>query len=62
MQDLGFKKISLFRIIEKRIKGELPLLIRPVKHNYSDSEFFVEGLDLRKIENWHIKGICSDDS
>jgi len=62
IQDLGFKKVSLFRIIEKRIKGELPLLIRPVKHNYSDNDFFVEGIDLRKIKNWHIKGICSDDS
>jgi hypothetical protein len=62
LQDLGFKKVSLFRAIERRIKGELPLLIRPVKNSYSDKDFFVDGLDLRKIENWHIKGICSDDS
>jgi len=62
VQDLGFKKVSLFRTIERRIDGELPLLIRPVKHKYSDSDFFVEGLDLRKIENWHIKGICSDSA
>jgi GNAT superfamily N-acetyltransferase len=62
VQDLGFKKVSLFRVIERRIKGELPLLIRPVNHDYSNSDFFVEGLDLRKIENWHIKGICSDDA
>jgi len=62
VQKLGFKTASLFRAIERRIKGELPLLIRPVKHNYNDSDFFVEGLDLRKIENWHIKGICSDDT
>jgi len=62
VQDLGFKTVSLFRVIERRIRGELPLLIRPVKHDYSDSDFYVEGLDLRKIENWHIKGICSDDA
>lgn len=62
LQDLGFKKVSLFRAIERRFNGELPLLIRPVKHNYSYSDFFVEGLDLREIENWHIKGICSDDA
>jgi hypothetical protein len=61
LQDLGFKNVSLFRFIERRITGELPLLICPVKHNYSDNDLFVEGLDLRKIENWHIKGICSDD-
>ena len=60
IRDLNFKKVSLFRTIEKKVYGELPLLIRPVKKNYSDSDFFVEGLDLRKIENWHIKGICSD--
>jgi hypothetical protein len=62
LQDPWFKKVSLFRAIERRIKGELPLLIRPVKQNYSDSDFFFEGLDLRKIENWNIMGICSDDS
>jgi hypothetical protein len=62
IQDVRFKKVSLFRIIERRVHGELPLLIRPVKQNYSDSDFFVEGLDLRKIENWNIMGICSDDS
>jgi len=62
VQDLGFKNVSLFRAIERRVNGELPLLIRPVKHNYSESDFFVEGLDLREIKNWHIKGICSDDA
>ena len=62
IQDLGFKKVSLFRTIERRISGELPLLIRPVKQNYSESDFFVEGLNLRIIENWLIKGICSDDA
>jgi GNAT superfamily N-acetyltransferase len=59
---LGFKTVSLFRAIEKKISGELPLLLRPVKQNYRDQDFFVEGLDLRNIENWHIKGICSDDA
>ena len=62
LQDIGFKKVSLFRAIERRINGELPLLIRPIKQNYSDSDFLIEGLDLRKIENWLIKGICSDDA
>jgi len=62
LQDLGFKNVSLFRAIERRINGELPLLIRPVKHKHCDSDFFVEGMDLRKMENWHIKGICSDDA
>ena len=62
VQDLGFKKVGLIRVVEKKINGELPLLIRPVKQNYSHNDFFVEDLDLRKIENWYIKGICSDDA
>jgi hypothetical protein len=37
------------------------LMIRPVKRNYSDNDFWVEGLDLRKIESWHTRGICYDD-
>jgi GNAT superfamily N-acetyltransferase len=61
VQNLGFKKASLFRSLERKINGELPLLIRPVKQKFSDNDFWIEGLDLRKIENWHVKGICYND-
>ncbi len=61
VQELGFEEENLFRLIERKINGELPLLIRPVKKNYTDNDFFVEGLDLRKTENWYFKGISYDD-
>lgn len=59
---LRFKINSLIRTIEKKVKGELPLLLRPVRREYVENDFFLKGLDMRKIENWTIKGICSDDA
>jgi hypothetical protein len=57
---LRFQKNSFIRLIEKRLTGEWPLLIRPVKNDFSDSDLHIAGLDIRKIENWEIKEICSD--
>jgi len=61
MIELGFKKESLFRVIESKVNGELPLMIRPVKQNFNDNDFFIEGLDMRKIENWYLKGMSYED-
>jgi len=60
LKGLGFKTHSLVRIIERRIHGELPLLIRPVKEAFTESDFFIEGIDSRKIENWSFKPIFPD--
>jgi len=60
LKGLGFKTHSLVRIIERRLHGELPLLIRPVKEFLMENDFFIEGIDSRKIENWALKAICSD--
>ena len=60
LKGLGFKTNSLVRIIEKRLHGELPLLVRPVQETYAESDFFIAGIDTRKIENWSLKPICSD--
>jgi len=38
------------------------LLIRPVKKDFSERDWFVEGVDTRKIENWNMRAICSDDA
>jgi GNAT superfamily N-acetyltransferase len=62
LYSLRFKRNSLIRTIERRVKGELPLLLRPVRKEYADSDFFLNGLDMRKAENWRIKGICADDA
>jgi hypothetical protein len=56
----GFKAHGLVRIIERKLHGELPLLIRPVKEIFDNRDFFVEGIDSRRFENWSLKPICSD--
>ncbi len=61
IEKLGFKSTSLFRVIERKTNGELPLMIRPVKQNFNDNDFFIDGLDLRKGENWYLKGMSYED-
>jgi GNAT superfamily N-acetyltransferase len=56
----GFTADSLVRTLERKLYGELPLLVRPVKENYAEADCFVEGLDIRRIENWSFKPIFSD--
>jgi hypothetical protein len=60
LKKLNFKTNSLTRIIQRRVEGEWPLLVRPVKRNHVESDCFIKGLDIRKIESWAIKEICSD--
>jgi len=60
LQGLGFKINSLARILERKLHGELPLLIRPVKETFTDRDFFIGEIDTRKIEHWSLKPICSD--
>ena len=60
LKSLGFQTHSLVRSIEKRRHGELPLLIRPVQEAYDEEDFLTEGVDVRRIENWSLKPICSD--
>jgi GNAT superfamily N-acetyltransferase len=60
LKGLRFKKKSLLQIGKKIVKGVWPLLVRPVKKKYFEGDWFIEGLDVRKIENWEIKEICSD--
>ena len=62
LRRLGFKTNSVVRKIEEILNGELPLLIRPVKQVYSESDFIIEGLDIRDIGNWSFKAICADDA
>jgi GNAT superfamily N-acetyltransferase len=59
---LGFKGRGLVRRIEAKMNGELPLLVRPIKKTYGAHDCLIHGLDIRKKDNWLIKGICSDDA
>jgi hypothetical protein len=58
----GFSDKGLLRRIEKKIIGEWPLLVRPVKRTVTETDWLIEGLDVRRTEHWEIKEICSDSS
>ncbi len=60
LQRIRFKTNSVTQIRERRAMCVWPLLVRPVKGNYAESDWYIEGLGIRRIENWKIKDICSD--
>jgi hypothetical protein len=60
LERFGFKANNLVRTLERKRYGELPLLIRLVRENYTEADWLVEGLDVRRIENWSLKPIFSD--
>ena len=47
-----FVESNLYLKIFKRQR--FPVLIRPTKPNISDQDFFIEGIDIRDIENWQL--------
>jgi hypothetical protein len=61
LKGLGFRAGGLMRLFEKRTRGEWPLLVRPVKQEYVEDDWFLNGLDVRQAENWHIREVCSDN-
>ena len=58
----SFKTYSLMRMLESRFVGEMPLFVRPVKSDFIEEDWYLEGLDIRDIQNWSLKPICSDDA
>jgi hypothetical protein len=41
-------------------KSITPILVRPVASNPTEEDWFLNGLDMRDINNWELKGICSE--
>ncbi len=60
LKNLSFNTNGLTQKIERLFDGEWPLLIRPVKKNFIENDWFIEDLDTRNIDSWQIKPICSD--
>lgn len=60
LNGLGFRTSGILQKIEKYLSGECPLFVRPIKNEFVEEDWFIEGLDVRDIDNWEIKGICSD--
>jgi len=60
LQVLKRMKFKTNNTIHRQQWGEWPLFVRPVKKNYNDNDWYIDGLDIREIKNWEIKEICSD--
>jgi GNAT superfamily N-acetyltransferase len=60
LENVGFKESGLARRLEHKKMGELPVLIRPVMKSYTEDDWEVEGIDIRKMKNWQMTEICSD--
>lgn len=52
LNDFGFQE-------KKNITN--PILVRPTKKDYSEEDWFIEGLDIRNPENWKLREVCSDN-
>ena len=60
LRESGFQSRGLLAWLEQRIYGVFPILVRPVRAAASEHDWLVNGLDIRKRENWAMKGLCSD--
>lgn len=63
VQDLGFVPVHAPRMLLRRGSVEelaLPVLIRPIAKSFGDEAFRVGALDIRRLEHWRLKPICSD--
>ena len=60
LSGLGFKAGGLLPLIERSARGEFPLLVRPAKPDGAEGSWTAGGLDVRNVDNWSFKGICSD--
>ncbi len=62
LKPLGFSYRSLRRTVKRVFFGEFPILVRPVKQDFSEADWFLSGLDIRRAANWRIKPISSDSA
>jgi len=65
LKNLNFSRKNLLGKIEKKFPSEFPMLpvfVRPVKKTVKEEDWFIEGIDIRNINNWEINGICSDNT
>jgi len=58
------KHFYTFDRIERSRNRELynlPILIRPMKETFDEDDWFIDGVDVRDINNWHITEMCCDE-
>ena len=61
LKKLKFRTSPLFEKMEDRMRGPYYLLVRPIKNEpVLEEDWFIDNIDLRKIENWIFKEFCAD--
>jgi hypothetical protein len=58
----GFHADGIMGALEKRVRGNLPILVRPLRAEPAEADWFIDGQDVREKGNWAIKGVCSDST
>ena len=64
LYNFGFHQrdlISKFISKKWKINEELCFLLKPLKDEKQENHWYINNLDIRKIENWKLTEICSDD-
>jgi hypothetical protein len=54
--------LKKLRFKDNNIKNKqlCPILVRPTTPNPVEDDWFLNGLDMRDINNWKLRGICSE--
>lgn len=62
LSKMNFKTDTL--IIRKKNKSKHMqfVMVRPMKENITDPDWFLNGKDIRNVNNWDLKEICADDA
>jgi len=60
LAELGFGNRGACGLVARRRSRNLPLLVRPVRWNCREDDFYLGGLDVRTIKNWHLPPLVSD--
>ena len=61
--DLGFSTTHPLKKLKPKPSSEqagVPVLIRPIQQSFSDSDLMINTVDIRRINSWRFKPICSD--
>jgi hypothetical protein len=60
LRRMHFETNSILRKLETKFKQQFPILVRPIKKEYSENDWYIKGIDMRNINSWYINEICSD--
>jgi GNAT superfamily N-acetyltransferase len=60
LEDMGLSPRGFAEKRSRYKEGELALLIRPVKKERTEEDWFLDGFDIRKFSHWEIKPVTCD--